>query len=507
MRILKLRLALLLSLVFTAMIILAGCGSSSPTSAGGGGGGTPTTGVLTGYTTDSKGGTGVASATVSVQGTALTGTTNASGGYTINNVPPGTYNLLVSKAGLALSQAQGVVVTNNTTTTANVVVMPLFNPAWSTASAPAISITGITSNGTYTGNVNYTINATGANAIKSISFYKNGVAINSAQDAASLTGAWNTVVSPNGPCAIGVVAYDINGNRTETGFNVTLNNAVTGTLPMATIGYADAKTFGKSLKLFALQQSNTAQTQGKYQSPSQIVLPARHGMPSQIVSIMTAPANSSIFTSVYATAAASATQPVTGFKLYGSNTAGGPFNLIATKTAYSLNASGTAYATSIDDFDPNLQVGVPKYYRVAAYNSAGEGPQSAVISATPLPPFRVNLASPANNASGVVTVPTFAWTPNSAVGQFQDYFLTVWGKNDPAPVWSWVFVGNATSAAYNFDGLASIPTLKNLTVYQWNIDFAEGYNLDANGNFTAESFCGDYTYQGAANGAFYFTTQ
>jgi subtilisin family serine protease len=82
----------------------------------------PTTGSVSGTVTSSAGGA-VAGATVAVQGSALSTTTNGSGQYTLNNVPQGAQTLAISANGY-VSTTQSVSVTAGSTATANVVLTP-----------------------------------------------------------------------------------------------------------------------------------------------------------------------------------------------------------------------------------------------------------------------------------------------------------------------------------------------------------------------------------------------
>ncbi|MGB6870857.1 MAG: carboxypeptidase-like regulatory domain-containing protein [Acidobacteriaceae bacterium] len=71
------------------------------------------TGTLVGQVTDPSGAV-VADAQLTVTdaaaGTTLTATTNASGGFALTTVPPGTYTLTVTKSGFSVARIQGVVV-------------------------------------------------------------------------------------------------------------------------------------------------------------------------------------------------------------------------------------------------------------------------------------------------------------------------------------------------------------------------------------------------------------
>jgi subtilisin family serine protease len=82
----------------------------------------PTTGTLTGTVTSAAGGI-VSGATVAIQGTALSTTTNGAGQYTLTDIPQGQRTLATSATGYA-STSQTVTITAGATTTANVVLTP-----------------------------------------------------------------------------------------------------------------------------------------------------------------------------------------------------------------------------------------------------------------------------------------------------------------------------------------------------------------------------------------------
>ncbi|MCD6423106.1 MAG: carboxypeptidase regulatory-like domain-containing protein [Elusimicrobia bacterium] len=81
-------------------------------------------GFVTGKVTDETTGSGIASVTVSIDGTSFLETTDSSGNYTISNVPEGTYSMTASKTGYITGTLSGVLVVANSTTTANFVLSP-----------------------------------------------------------------------------------------------------------------------------------------------------------------------------------------------------------------------------------------------------------------------------------------------------------------------------------------------------------------------------------------------
>lgn len=90
-------------------------------------GGSTTTGTIAGSVTDSAG-SSIGGAAVSVSGTTLSATTDASGQYTIPNVPAGTQSVNATASGYD-SQAQSVSVTAASTSTATFALIPASNAA------------------------------------------------------------------------------------------------------------------------------------------------------------------------------------------------------------------------------------------------------------------------------------------------------------------------------------------------------------------------------------------
>jgi hypothetical protein len=84
----------------------------------------PTTGSISG-TVSAQGGGGISGATVTVDGTSFSATTNGSGAYTISDVPAGTYSVTASAAGYVSQTQAGVSVTGDQNTTLNFTLAPV----------------------------------------------------------------------------------------------------------------------------------------------------------------------------------------------------------------------------------------------------------------------------------------------------------------------------------------------------------------------------------------------
>lgn len=110
----------------------------------------------------------VEGAVVAVDGTALTGTTNASGVAAINDIPTGSYTFTVSKMGYNTASSGNVSITNGSTaTTAINLSMQTFIITASAGAGGSITPSGTTSV-SYSGSQTYTITADAGQNIDSI---------------------------------------------------------------------------------------------------------------------------------------------------------------------------------------------------------------------------------------------------------------------------------------------------------------------------------------------------
>jgi hypothetical protein len=100
----------------------------------------PATGSIAGTVT-AQGGGAISGATVTVDGTSHSATTNASGAYTISDVPEGTYSVTASASGYTDQTKTGVTVTDGGTTTVDFQLTPV-------ASDGDMSVSDITITGT-----------------------------------------------------------------------------------------------------------------------------------------------------------------------------------------------------------------------------------------------------------------------------------------------------------------------------------------------------------------------
>lgn len=441
------------ALLAATALFASGCGGGAT------GVGLPTgPGAVSGIVTNTRGGPAIDGATVTASGT--TATTNSQGAYSLSPLNPATYDVLAAKPGMAASKFQGVIVQAGQTTTANIIMRNVFDPT-KPVSAPTIMVSGLGQGQTVTGPISFTVSVTASNPVKRIDVRAanmNALPQASVTDS-STAGPFtlNSTALANGSGFVDVIAYDLNQNLAEWVIGFTVNNAVTGTPPATPTGLAlVAVTTGQSLNLFTAQRAQRFSTLGITQDPN-ILNVGGHS-----INLMTAPSNATLFVESTWNAQADAV----GYRVFRSSSAMGPFIQVAERNS-----------TFYDDADPSLTPGVAVYYQISAFNAGGQSAPTAAVTVTPLSAFNLNLASPANNATSVATLPTFSWTPTALVGTSQFYDIFVQGLNDPSPAWITTppcstcnpSIVNSTSIVYGTVPTVFINPLTNGKVYQWDI--------------------------------------
>jgi hypothetical protein len=424
---------------------------------------------------------------ITASGATASATTNAQGAYTLS-LNPGTYDIVAAKSGMAISKFQGVAVVAGQSTTANLIMFPVFDPTKPVV-APTLLITGLSLGQTVVGTITFTVTVTAANSVRRIDARLNDMDLlpsSRVVDSPTATFTLNTTVLSNGPGFVDLIAYDLNNNAVETVIRFNVNNPVSGTPPATpTMLNLVAVTTGQTLGLFRAQRATTFSSLGIPGDPNALPV-AGH-----TINLLAAPSNATLFVEISWSSGSGAT----GYKVFRSFSPGGPFIEVA-QVSQSLNSF-------YDDADPALAPGVSVFYQVSAFNAGGESPRTLVVSVIPLAVFNVNLTSPANNATGVgVTFPTFAWTPTALIGAHQFYDITVDGVNDSTPTWRPSTLQDTTNTT--FQG-----TLTPSKVFTWDIVKAQGQTVySPNSAAVALANGGGILGKpsGSLNGPFKFTT-
>src|SRR5437016_663669 len=457
----------------------------------------PTSGSVVGCVTDSRGGSAVAGATITASPagtTTTTGTTttDSQGRYALS-LSPETYDIVASKPGKAASKFQSVIVQAGQTTTANLIMPNVFDPTNPNVSAPTISVSGGLSQGlVVSATISFTVSVTGAsNPVRRIDLRTsnmNALPQASVADMSSANFTLNSTLLANGAGFVDIIAYDLNQNVAEACGKLQVRNAVSGSLPSTPGIFPIGVTTGQSLGLFTTQRVQRFSDLRIAQDPHLVKIGSRS------INLLTAPSNATLYVEVQWNDVGAV-----GYKVFRSFSGGGGFVQIA-------QVNGLFY----DDADPSLAPGVAVFYRVSAFNAGGESAPSPAVVVTPLPPFNLNVTSPADNVANVPTVPTFTWTLTAMVGTHQFYDISVQGLNDPSPAWITTnfSIVDTTSVVYGTSGTPSVNPLTNGKAYQWDIYQAAAQTLyaDAYGPYSEALSFANGVPSGSLNGPFKFTT-
>lgn len=484
-------------------------------------------GSITGVLADTRGGPALSGATLGIEGTTQSATTDANGAFSFAGVTPGTYNLLATRAGYGASRLQGVVAASGAPTDVRMQMRTSFDPAKPVA-APTIAVSGLAPGATVSGTFSFTISVTAANPMRRIDvrFGHRGDDPNNCppmtalcpafEDTSSATVTWTTTSNANGANFVNIIAYDNNYNLVEWSIPVTISNAPAGSVPAAPAStFATAVTFGRPVNVFRAQREALARAGLLREDPRRLPL-----LQGRFLDIQAAPPDSTLFVYILWSPVAGAT----GYKVYRSFSAGGPFTLLAdARAGTGSDCTVLAFGGMTlchRDSSPDVAVGSSVFYRVTAYTTAGESTVSATAGTTPLAVFNLNLTSPADETTGVppggVGTQTFSYAPVAVIGTLRRYQGWVAGINDDPGTW-WLFcVDNATTITYSSGtcaGFSPAIPLQRAKRHEWDVFFAFAYTAYGTGDafsmagFRQSSIFPPQTWSsGSLNGPFRFTT-
>lgn len=434
-----------------------------------------------GYVVDSRGGSGVPGATVTLSGTGgnFTVVSEVDGAF-YTEIPAGEYTVSAANPGCAGYRQESVVVAENQMTNVTVIQRPVVNPGYSTV-PPSLEVQGLTANAALSGTVHYTVTANGQNAIKLIDIRYGNFHVEPDDFAADLNSyntSFNTTVLQDDSTFVNIVAYDVNNNMSEVTIPVLIQN---GTVPG---GYLDAPqlvqvsaiTTGQSMQLFREERTKRFERSGKKQDPNIIAI---QGIEYDLQS---APPDSTLFVKIVWEDVPYAS----GYRVYRATSQTGPFTRIADVVG----------VTNYNDTSSILTIGQPYYYKVTAFDGTVESSASAISYTVPIEPFNVYLEHPAQGATNTSLRPTFTWTKTTSSAQYYKYWLDVMDVAEQQQVWN-ILLSDTDSITY--DGIALEPGKE----YEWDIyDAWAEVCYDTFGSAMAISGVG----KGSVNGAFTFTT-
>lgn len=458
----------ILLLCVTFALAAVSCGGG-----GGGGGGSSSSdnASIEGYVTKSNGGPAVEGSSIQASSRNTTSprasstTTDNYGAYSLS-LSAGSYDIVASKSGYAQSKIQDFDVSaGESYSGVNLIQMPIFNPD-RVAEAPTISVTGLSDGDIVSAEdgIQAEISVSGSNPIHLIEARignRTSVADGAAYDSNTLSFSYGGPGSslPPGETYLYVTAYDVNHNRSEVTIDFTSISSGNSDLDSPFPAYAYALTFSRDLGWFIKERTRFFEENKLAGDPYILKLPGGHS-----VDLRVTPSNATIINYVTWTAVDGAE----GYRIYRSENSGA-YELIGDSVVGSF--------TCFYDTDPELSTNQTYQYKIAAFDSNGEGDSDSTPKVKVLNRFVVNLSSPADEATDVSTTPTFSWDVVSSAGVTQEYQIGVLGYNDEYED-STDFVWNAT---VNDDTSASGATLDYNTVYRWDLYYCVGkgsYNED-----------------------------
>ena len=446
-------------------------------------------GNISGIVISDATGPAVKGSTVTVDGTAVSTTTDADGNYVIDKAPVGIHDIIVTQPGRAASKMQSINIIKDKTTTIEFIQKEANVPTWE-INPPTISTSGIAEGDTLSGTVTCSAQVADASDIKCIYVgldyipyqFENEFEIEDSNEI--VLGPIDTTTIPDGEFRIVIVAYDMNYNRSQLTLNITINNGGSGAVPATpTSLWPLSVTLGENMGWRNIGGNELLSRMSTKENLNIInLLEGRKIDLNEVMKVADPDSN------LYVSIKWDKVENASGYRVYRKFESESSYQYI-----------GFTGEPLFDDIGPQLSVGKKTYYQVSAFNSFGESEKTAAEWTTPLPKFNINLISPQNNATGVSVTPTLQWQPVEVVGKYQFYDGYIMGKNDGYYLEE--TIENKTFMTYN-----GTP-LQYLKVYEWNVSMAKAYDdfYSTFPTYRAVSYAGAVT--GSLNGAFEFTTK
>jgi hypothetical protein len=281
------------------------------------------------------------------------------------------------------------------------------------------------------------------------------------------------------------VAYDLNNNRGEVSFTVTALGGAglpPGSAPAPDEYYLEGQTFGRSLDLLFSRSPAPRPPGGRASRP-------RFSGPS----IRSAPPDATAIVLIEASARGGAT----GLNIYAADATGGPYVRVGQVTSKLYDDYlyyPDDYYYPFYDTSSRIVPGSSRYYRLAYFNAAGEGPPTGVLTVPILPTCTLTLTSPIDGAVITDLTPTLAWSATLIPSATRWHTVEVWKTSTGVLAYSWEDpTGNALSITCG-------SPLERGVLYEWNV---YSWYLAGSGSIWSSSYptAGD----ASTNGSFYFT--
>ena len=434
-----------------------------------------TTAFLKGYVTESKGGTGIAQAKVSVSRT--TGETvevlTGEDGSFLLHIFPGVYQLTVKKDGFAVSRVQQLTLADGQEFQLELPLLKKVRADWPTVPA-VIALANLSGTEAITptsGYINFDIDCASPVGIKQVDVRFNHSSIDydlQFPGTAHCTVDYDTLYLPDGLNYIKISVYDTNNNYTELYQPLYVENDLQqNQIESPVITQLQAITFGQSMELMKKKKELAETSLWKTTEDLKPLLRQ---------------ADTTILTSVKWNMVDNAQ----GYRIYRSLDDDKAYRLIGTTTT-------TGYVDASADLEPGRKV----YYRIVAFVGSTLSEPGVGVYTIPLEPFNVTLLMPANGGVVKQAKPTFTWKNSQLTGSKQTYRIVVRGVTDVVPTLN-AMVQSKTS----LECVSS--SLENGKEYEWDIVEAMAYE-----EYTPVASAISYSSQGdgSINGSFSFTTQ
>jgi len=459
--------------------------------------------TLSGVIVSQRAGEALAGATVSVEGSTVTATTDASGHYTLS-VPNTTKNVVISKADYASTRVENI--DASAPLVLDEILRPSFDPALPTTPP---TVTTDLQDGAVVGGGDLNIQVTTTPASPDLNGPATGIAsigvdagssgyLNAGRARVALTALKSQdtftfkaadFAGFNGNTDIHIDVYDHNGNRTHLIRHVKVNTAAvtgavaapTGLTPLA-ITFADTATFGPLST--SPQSSEWLKQWAKTGDTAKLKALAAQAWKSgtlntQAITPQAAPAGTVMWVDVNFKYDPAAPAP-RSFELYRSLDGGQTFSKVLTAQPSKVLVDATKPTSGqyvMRDNSGQLTPGVQATYKVRAVSDAS-GQDSATTSVTPLGRYVLTLGAPAQAATGVDTQPIFRWSTSGASDKEALVLLVLDRTQAEGRITQWQSeVSGKTSAIYNYDAAALTPYLQPFHAYDWQLAGAT-YNTD-----------------------------
>ncbi len=466
-------------------------------------------GQTSGYVTDSRGGPGLAEATVTAKDgeTELNETTTDEEGYFELEVPADvSLNLVVEKEDRAQTLAQGVVGLAEEEAENKIYELPNrqnFNPDWPTT-APEIEVSGVEPGDVVSEDLEIEFDIAGERSIEV--YYVNfggrqrgpREAFETGVDEGEVT--IDTTKHLNGESFLRLLAYDENDNAVMKFVPVVVDNeepeegeppADLTQLGLTSISYG--QNFGYfSEKLSEIEDEVDEDlardiTAEQYETPQ-----------GEIIDLTEIPADSTLYVEVNWLSVPGAD----GYSVYRSFD-GEEFQHLGNITEYTEDDETGEELGQYNDYSPELSQR-ETHYKVVPYNQFGEG-EAITRSITPLAPYNVVPETPEHEATEVELEPTLEWALD-VKGEWPEEVMFMHGVSLFEATESLV-IDEPVENALQLDLAELDYELDANTVYSWDVYYGEAFTVeqDEQGSSQAISIAGDGA--GSIEGEYMFTTK